>query len=208
MTERFKLEDIGFVYDNGTLIGMYEIVDCLNDLHDENKQLKNENANLLGAIDLLSKNLEKQFNRKKELYTQLEYAQIFIELQDVLYDLVERGLIDLTEKRDKVNVDDVIGIVKTDNPTDSVALKKEAQLIICEKRLIELEKENEQLKLDKQQLHRAMSREEVRHKQFQDKVFALIDEKIREYSNLEQRERTSSDTITILKELKKELESE
>ena len=37
MTEkRFKLEDIGFVYDNGALIGMKEIVDCLNNLHEEN----------------------------------------------------------------------------------------------------------------------------------------------------------------------------
>ena len=49
-------------------------------------------------------------------------------------------------EQDKVTVDDIIGIVKTEEPTDSVALKKEAQLSICEKRLIELEKENEQLK--------------------------------------------------------------
>lgn len=49
-------------------------------------------------------------------------------------------------EQDKVTIDDIIGIVKTDEPTDSVALKKEAQLSICEKRLIELEKENEQLK--------------------------------------------------------------
>ena len=43
MTEkRFKLEDIGFVYDNGTLIGMKEIVECLNILHEENEQLKSE----------------------------------------------------------------------------------------------------------------------------------------------------------------------
>lgn len=51
----------------------------------------------------------------------------------------------MTEK--KVSVDDIIGIVKTDE-TNSVTLKKEAQLSICEKRLIELEKENEQLKSD------------------------------------------------------------
>ena len=47
----------------------------------------------------------------------------------------------------KVSVDDIIGIVKTDE-TNSVTLKKEVQLSICEKRLIELEKENEQLKHD------------------------------------------------------------
>ena len=84
--------------------------------------------------------------------------------------------------------------------------KLEDKIMILKKENKELKEENEQLKLDKQQLHRAMSREEIRHKQFQDKVFALIDEKIKEYSNLEQRERTSSDTITILKELKKELQ--
>lgn len=46
MTERFKMEDIGFVYDNGTLIGMKEIVECLNRLHDENHQLKRQIGNL------------------------------------------------------------------------------------------------------------------------------------------------------------------
>ena len=49
-------------------------------------------------------------------------------------------------ERDKVTVDDIIGIVHTDEPTDSVQLKKEAQLSICEKRVRELEKGNEQLK--------------------------------------------------------------
>ena len=39
-----------------------------------------------------------------------------------------------------------VGLVKIDEPTDSVQLQKEAQLIICEKRIIELKKENEQLK--------------------------------------------------------------
>ena len=41
MTEkRFKLEDIGFVRDNGKLIGMKDIVTVMNDLQDENEQLK------------------------------------------------------------------------------------------------------------------------------------------------------------------------
>jgi len=48
--------------------------------------------------------------------------------------------------KQKVELDDIIGLVKTDEHTDSVQLKKEAQLSICEKRMIELEKENEQLK--------------------------------------------------------------
>ena len=51
-------------------------------------------------------------------------------------------------KNDKepVELDDIVGLIKTDEPTDSVQLKKEAQLSICEKRIIELRKENEQLK--------------------------------------------------------------
>ena len=53
---------------------------------------------------------------------------------------------------DKVNIDEIIGIVKTDEPTNSVQLKKEAQLSVCEKRVLELLKENEQLKITIQQL--------------------------------------------------------
>ena len=51
-------------------------------------------------------------------------------------------------KNDKepVELDDIVGLIKTDEPTDSVQLKKEAQLSICEKKIIELRKENEQLK--------------------------------------------------------------
>lgn len=48
--------------------------------------------------------------------------------------------------KQKVELDDIVGLVKTDEPTDSVQLKKEAQLSIYEKRIIELENENEQLK--------------------------------------------------------------
>ena len=43
-----------------------------------------------------------------------------------------------------------------------------------------IEKENEQLKLELQHLHQAMSREEVRHKQFKDKIFCQIDCKIKQ----------------------------
>lgn len=53
---------------------------------------------------------------------------------------------------DKTSVDDIIGIVKTEEPTNSVQLKKEAQLSICEKRVRELEKENEQLKQENEWL--------------------------------------------------------
>lgn len=48
--------------------------------------------------------------------------------------------------KQKVELDDIVRLVKIDEPTDSVQLKKEAQLSICEKRIIELKKENEQLK--------------------------------------------------------------
>ena len=48
--------------------------------------------------------------------------------------------------KQKVELDDIVGLVKTDEPTDSVQLKKEAQLSIYEKRIIELENENEELK--------------------------------------------------------------
>ena len=48
--------------------------------------------------------------------------------------------------KQKVELDDIVGLVKIDEPTDSVQLQKEAQLSIYEKRIIELENENEQLK--------------------------------------------------------------
>ena len=35
--------DIGFVYDNDNLLGMKEIVELLNMLHEENQQLKHWN---------------------------------------------------------------------------------------------------------------------------------------------------------------------
>ena len=56
--------------------------------------------------------------------------------------------------KQKVELDDIVGLVKTDESTDSVQLKKEAQLSICEKRIIELEKENEQLKQQRKELLR------------------------------------------------------
>ena len=56
-------------------------------------------------------------------------------------------------KNDKetVELDEIVGLVNTDEPTDSVQLKKEAQLSICEKRIMELEKKNEQLKQELQE---------------------------------------------------------
>lgn len=54
--------------------------------------------------------------------------------------------------KQKVELDDIVGLVKTDEPTDSVQLKKEAQLSIYEKRIIELENENEKLKQFQEQV--------------------------------------------------------
>ena len=48
--KRFTLVDIGFVYDNDTLIGMKEIVELLNALHEENKRLKFDKSNLHRAM--------------------------------------------------------------------------------------------------------------------------------------------------------------
>ena len=47
---------------------------------------------------------------------------------------------------DKVNIDDIIGIVKTNESTDSVTLKNEAQLEITEKKLLNLEDERDYYK--------------------------------------------------------------
>ena len=68
--------------------------------------------------------------------------------------------------KQKVELDDIVGLVKTDEPTDSVQLKKEAQLSICEKRIIGLENENEELK----------QRNNRQAKQL-DRLFNLIEQK-------------------------------
>ena len=67
--------------------------------------------------------------------------------------------------KQKVELDDIVGLVKTDEPTDSVQLKKEAQLSIYEKRIIELENENEKLK------------------QFKENVLVLLEEKVKHYEH-------------------------
>ena len=96
--------------------------------------------------------------------------------------------------KQKVELDDIVGLVKTDEPTDSVQLKKEAQLSICEKRIIELKKENEQLK------------------QFKEGVFTWIDKEIaRNEEAIGWGKETGADSSAMgfynhmLKRLKKEL---
>lgn len=58
--KRFKLEDIGFVYDNGTLIDMYDIVEYLNALHEENEQLKD-------ALNQRTKQCDKYYDENERL---------------------------------------------------------------------------------------------------------------------------------------------
>ena len=54
MTEnkRFILADIGFVYDNEKLIGMKDIVEIMNELHNETKQLKQFKEEVFNKIDM------------------------------------------------------------------------------------------------------------------------------------------------------------
>ena len=67
--------------------------------------------------------------------------------------------------------------------------------------------ENEQLKQDKTNLHRTMSKDGVRYLQFRDKVFDLIDDKIKEAKEGFQQTYDSwyQGQIDGLKELKKGL---
>jgi len=90
--------------------------------------------------------------------------------------------------KQKVELDDIIGLVKTDEHTDSVQLKKEAQLSICEKRMIELEKENEQLKQQMQNIHK------------------LVDNLIERAKNSESSNEYKLGAIQVLQTLEKELE--
>ena len=84
--------------------------------------------------------------------------------------------------------------------------KYDAEYNMCHNDVLRLEKENELLKIDKQQLHMAMSRENVRHKQFKDKVFDLIDKKIEEYKKYDGYDTESYYIGTgLLKDLKEEL---
>ena len=53
---------------------------------------------------------------------------------------------------------------------------------------------------------RELERENNELKQFQKKVFQVIDEEMEQYKNLEPRERSINDAVFILNNLKKELE--
>ena len=66
--------------------------------------------------------------------------------------------------------------------------------------LNELNNNNEQLKKDKTNLHRAMSRDRVKYNQFKDKVFCCIDMKINLLKDC-----FMSNEVKILEDLKKEI---
>ena len=84
-------------------------------------------------------------------------------------------------------------------------LKHDATVLIYSNQ--EYRKENEQLKQDKTNLHRTMSKDGVRYLQFRDKVFDLIDDKIKEAKEGFQQTYDSwyQGQIDGLKELKKGL---
>lgn len=83
------------------------------------------------------KNVKICLNKMNELADENEHYKSIFETVNGWY---------MENSKQKVELDDIVGLVKIDEPTDSVQLKKEAQLSICEKRIIELENENEQLK--------------------------------------------------------------
>ena len=94
--KRFKVTNIS---ENGTTglfwlgkdnLSVYDIVRLINELNDENEQLKKENY---------------------ELHKRLGDFEPFEEY--------------LKERTSKTSLEDIIGIVKTDEPTNSVELKKE-----------------------------------------------------------------------------------
>ena len=92
--------------------------------------------------------------------------------------------------KQKVELDDIVGLVKTDEPTDSVQLKKEAQLSIYEKRIIELENENEQLK------------------QFKEKIFTSIEKEIARNEKTIEWKKETLDLLNEFYEINKKLHDE
>jgi hypothetical protein len=108
----------------------------------------------------------------------------------------------MENKKEKVELEDIISLVQTDEPTNSVQLKKEAQLSICEKRIIELRKENEQLKADNNRLVNETAKVVAEH---QKRVLDLIDNKIEELKNIDNMPLIPRESIVVLYDLRKEL---
>ena len=99
--------------DNGKPIGGKEVCDQLNEQHETIQRLKQNITELLSVNveeDLLKEN-EQLKNENYELHKRLGDFEPF-----------ERHI---EERTSKTSLEDIIGIVKTDEPTNSVELKKE-----------------------------------------------------------------------------------
>ena len=111
--------------DNGKIISFMDMFDLLNDLSDENEQLRKEN-------DMLSCELSVSAN--KEISRNCRIVELEEENEQVKkenYELHKRlGDFEpfedhIKEITSKTSVNDIIGLVKTDEPTDIVELEKE-----------------------------------------------------------------------------------
>ena len=110
------------VDDAGTLIDMYtrdtfdyvsDVCDLLNEQHETIQRLK-QNIDELLSVDIEEELLKENKQLKKENY------ELHKRLGD--FEPFERHI---KERTSKISLKDIIGIVKTDEPTNSVELKKE-----------------------------------------------------------------------------------
>ena len=98
------------VYDEERM-SIGEVLDKLNELSDENEQLKqglNDDLELIGQLQ------EENEQLKKENYELHKRLGDFEPFED-----------HIKERTSKTSVNDIIGLVKTDEPTDIVELEKE-----------------------------------------------------------------------------------
>ena len=94
-----------------------DVVDRLNDLHDENKKLKmflkafDEELDLANRdCDILEEENEQLKKENYELHKRLGDFESFEE--------------HIKERTSKTSVNDIVGLVKTNEPTDTVELKR------------------------------------------------------------------------------------
>lgn len=109
------------IYDDKERLSLKTCCDLLNDLHDENEQLKLQMLNMEEDRDYF----KSKANSLEEGYIKLQDKEI--RLKEELDYWKKRALL-LEYKygeRNKINVEGIIGLVKTDESTDSVELKKE-----------------------------------------------------------------------------------
>ena len=141
MTEkRFNVFDVdGTIFFEDHKEGSYHIgeignvdVNCLNDIADRLNELAEENKDKKAMIEFLSTENTQIMNELKtrtQIQHQLEeeneqLKQENYELHKRLGDF-EQFEEHIKERTSKTSVNDIIGLVKTDEPTNSVELKKE-----------------------------------------------------------------------------------